>query len=231
MTIRILKRHLQLRRFHPSIAPFSSSSSKPVTLTQDELTKINLLLPRLCLSNHLNTATHLAVTALLTNPPPNSLSLSALLDSLASQPDMARPMSLLTRLRHAPLSHRQVAPITATLVAAYFKKGKAREALKVFNWMVRPGSPWELEEKICGVLISGFCRNGMVLEALKVLRAMAAANVEPRGELRELVYRGLLREARVREAMELNAALEFDCDEGRKKVLELLDRMIENWSE
>lgn len=100
----------------------------------------------------------------------------------------------------------------------------------MFNWMVRPGSPWELEEKICGVLVSGFCRNGMVLEALKVLRAMAAANVEPRGGLRKLVYRGLLREARVREAMELNAALEFDCDEGRKKAFVLLDRMIENWS-
>lgn len=102
----------------------------------------------------------------------------------------------------------------------------------MFNWMVRPGSPWELEERFCGVLVDGFCRNGMVLEALKVLRIMAAANAgRPRGRLRELVYRGLLREARIREALELNEALDCDCGEGMKKVLEVLDKMIENWTE
>lgn len=117
------------------------------------------------------------------------------------------------------------------LIAAYFKKGKTKEALKLFNWMVRPGSPWALDEKVCGILVYGFCRNGMVLEALKVLRAMATTNVVPRGGLRKLVYSGLLMEARINEAMELNEALEFDCDDGMKKVLELLDRLIENWSQ
>ncbi|XP_060965434.1 uncharacterized protein LOC133034374 [Cannabis sativa] len=182
----------------------SSSSSKPVTdqhtlLTQDELTEINLLLPRLCLSNQLNTATHLAITALLTNPPLDAISLSALLDSLASQSDIAMPMSLLTRLRRSPMSQHHVAPINNTLVAAYFRKGKLKEAIKVFNWMVRSGSPFKLVEKFCGILVDGFCMSGMVLKALKVLRAMVAADICLHGELRKVVYRGLLREARIRE--------------------------------
>ncbi|KAF4391409.1 hypothetical protein F8388_008020 [Cannabis sativa] len=236
MTLLTLIRHSQLRRFYRSFSPLfpssSSSSLKPVTdqhtlLTQDELTEINLLLPRLCLSNQLNTATHLAITALLTNPPLDAISLSALLDSLASQSDMAMPMSLLTRLKHSPMSQHHVAPINNMLVAAYFRKGKPKEALKVFNWMVRSGSPFKLEEKFCGILVDGFCRSGMVLEALKVLSAMVAADICPHGELRKVVYRGLLREARIRGAMELNKALYCDC-EGMKKALDLLDTMIEN---
>ncbi|KAF4350411.1 hypothetical protein F8388_004659 [Cannabis sativa] len=109
------------------------------------------------------------------------------------------PMSLLTRLRRSPMSQHHVAPINNTLVAAYFRKGKPKEAIKVFNWMVRSGSPFKLVEKFCGILVDGFCRSGMVLKALKVLRAMVAADICPHGELRKVVYRGLLREARIRE--------------------------------
>ncbi|KAL5578444.1 hypothetical protein UlMin_020143 [Ulmus minor] len=214
-----------------AIVAFSSSS-----LSHEELNKINLLLPRLCLSDHLTTAIQLTTTALLTNPPPNSLSLSILTHSLASQPDMTLPMSLLTRLLRTPHSHRHLAPIATTLAASYFKMGKPKEALKVFKWMVRPGSPFKLDDKVCGVLVKGFCRNAMVVEALKVLRAMAAANVAPCGGLKMVVCRGLLKEAKIREAVELNGALDRvrdgDGDEGlNKKLLEVLDRIIENWME
>ncbi|XP_060962329.1 pentatricopeptide repeat-containing protein At5g64320, mitochondrial-like, partial [Cannabis sativa] len=186
-------RLLLLLSLTPADSPSSSSSSsKPVT-------EINLLLPRLCLSNQLNTATHLAITALLTNPPLDAISLSALLDSLASQSDITMPMSLLTRLRRSPMFQHHVAPINNTLVAAYFRKGQLKEAIKVFNWMLRSGSPFKLVEKFCGILVDEFCRSGMVLKALKVLRAMVAADICPHGELRKVVYRGLLREARIRE--------------------------------
>ncbi|KAF4378819.1 hypothetical protein F8388_006270 [Cannabis sativa] len=177
----------------------SAASCALDDLINDVITEINLLLPRLCLSNQLNTATHLAITALLTNAPLDAISLSALLDSLASQSDIAMPMSLLTRLRRSPMSQQHVAPINNTLVAAYFRKGQPKEAIKVFNWMVRSGSPFKLVEKFCGILVDGFCRSGMVLKALKVLRAMVAADICPHGELRKVVYRGLLREARIRE--------------------------------
>ncbi|PRQ30145.1 putative pentatricopeptide [Rosa chinensis] len=230
--------------------PFSSSSTidsitstKPTqtqtqTLTQEDLTNINLLLPRLCLSGHLDTSTHLTITALLTNPPLHSLSLSILIHSFTSQPDMARPMSLLTRLRHNPPSHSYLTPITTMLIASYFKRKRPREALKLFNWMVRPGSPVVLDERVCGVLVGGFCRNGMVLEALNVLRAMLGASIVPGCNLRKWVYRGLLREARIREALELNEALDCVGDsekgcvsEGFRKVLALLDHMIDKWTE
>ncbi|KAL6201734.1 hypothetical protein ACLB2K_025446 [Fragaria x ananassa] len=102
---------------------------------------------------------------------------------------MARPMSLLTRLRHHPPSHSYLTPISTMLIASYFKRKRPREALRVFNWMVRPGSPVVLDERVCVVLVSGFCRNGMVLEALNVLRAMLGANIVPGCGLRKWVYR------------------------------------------
>ncbi|XP_004293884.1 PREDICTED: uncharacterized protein LOC101299936 [Fragaria vesca subsp. vesca] len=147
---------------------------------------------------------------------------------------MARPMSLLTRLRHHPPSHSHLTPITTMLIASYFKRKRPREALKVFNWMVRPGSPVVLDERVCGVLVCGFCRNGMVLEALNVLRAMLGVNIVPGCDLRKWVYRGLLREARIKEALELNKALDCVGDgesEGFRKVLALLDHMIDSWTE
>lgn len=94
-----------------------------------------------------------------------------------------------------------------------------------------------LDERVCGVLVCGFCKNGMVLEALNVLRAMLSANIVPGCGLRKWVYRGLLREARIRDALDLNEALDCVGDsekggesEGFKKVLALLDHMIVNWT-
>jgi pentatricopeptide repeat protein len=148
---------------------------------------------------------------------------------------MALPMSLLTRLKHNPVAHCHLNPITTMLIASYFKKHKPKEALKVFNWMVRPGSPCVLDEKVCGILVCGFCKQGMVLEALKVLRAMVGVNLVPGRELGTWVYRRLLREARIKEAMELNQALGLvkyvGGDEAVKKVLVLLDDMIAIWTD
>ena len=105
----------------------------------------------------------------------------------------------------------------------------------MFNWMVRPGSPCVLDLKVCGILVNGFCRKGMVFEALKVLREMVGVNLVPGRDLGKWVYRGLLREARIREAMELNEALglvlDVNGDEAMKKVLGLLDHIIGNWTE
>lgn len=107
----------------------------------------------------------------------------------------------------------------------------------MFNWIVRPGSPCVLDGKVGGVLVNGFFRNRMILEALKVVRAMVAANVVPCDDLKKRVYRGLLWEARIREAMELNEALEClgdgngEGDKGARKVLALLDHMIADWTE
>ncbi|KAM1162348.1 hypothetical protein ACFX1X_001385 [Malus domestica] len=56
----------------PITAPKPTKQPQPDGLTQEDFTKINLLLPLLCLLNHLDTATHLAITALLANPSPKS---------------------------------------------------------------------------------------------------------------------------------------------------------------
>ncbi|KAM0962631.1 hypothetical protein ACFX13_022149 [Malus domestica] len=86
-------------------APNPTKQPQLEGLTQEDLTKINFLLRRLCLLNHLDTVTHLAITALLANLPLESVFLSVLIHSFTSQPDLARPMSLLTHLRHNPHSH------------------------------------------------------------------------------------------------------------------------------
>lgn len=73
-------------------------------------------------------------------------------------------------------------------------------------------------------------RNEMVFESLKVLRAvmMAGSYEDFRcSDTGKLVYRALLREARVREAEDLREALEGN---EAKNVLLLIDRIIEDWT-
>ena len=92
-----------------------------------------------------------------------------------------------------------------------------------------------LDEKVCGILVYGFCNLGIVLEALKVLRTMVGVNLVPGRDLGTWVYRGLLREARIKEALELIEALglvkDVVGDEAVKKVLGLLDHMIVLWTD
>lgn len=104
----------------------------------------------------------------------------------------------------------------------------------MFSWMSRPGSPCFPDDEVYGIVAAGYCRNGISLEALKVARAMVESNCMPQCDLRRCVYKSLLREARLREAKELDWALgyiEIDRVEGLKKALELLDQMISNWTD
>ncbi|XP_023000755.1 pentatricopeptide repeat-containing protein At3g22470, mitochondrial-like [Cucurbita maxima] len=226
--------------------PFSSSSSSSsvydsaaskinTTLTQDELTKISLLLPRLCLYNHHSTAITLLDTALLTNLSLQSLPLSILSHSLASQSDFALTMSLLTRLKHHRNALLYSSPIITMLIFSYSKQRKSKEALKIFHWMLRPGSPCKPDEMVYKTLIAGLCRKGMVLDALKILKNMIDSNLVPDYDLRSWVCMCLLREAMIGEATELSETLNSIADRNisdhLRKVSELLDRVINNWIE
>lgn len=101
--------------------------------------------------------------------------------------------------------------------------------------MLRPGSPCEPDERVYKTLILGLCRKGMILDGLKVFRNMIGSSLVPDCDLRNRVFRSLLREALIGEAMELNETL--DCDGHRinsdrlRKVSELLNRIITNWIE
>ncbi|KAK6240294.1 hypothetical protein SCA6_005683 [Theobroma cacao] len=204
------------------------------TLSQEQVSKINLLIPRLCLSNHLTTAIQLTTTALLTNAPPNpkSLSVSILIHSLTLQPDLKLSMSLLTRLNHIPQAHPHLTPVSTMLIASYLKKGRHKDALKVYNWMRRPGSPCTVDKDAYGILVGGFCASGVVLEGLMVLRDMLKVHLLPGEGLRKKVVRSLLREARVREAKAFEELLPcVACVGALNKVLDLLDHLIGNWTQ
>ncbi|KAK6911337.1 Pentatricopeptide repeat [Dillenia turbinata] len=224
-----------ISHFHSHTLSCSSCASNeqptsPVSLTPEELGKINLLIPRLCSSNHLKEAINLVDTALLTNASLKSLSLSPLIHHLTSQPDMVHSMSLLHHLKHNPFAQTHINPISLMLISSYFNKHKPKHANKVFDFWSKWGSP---NSVVFGAMVNGFCRLGLGLEALKVLRVMLNAGLVPGRDLRSRVYRILLREARIKEAKELNEGL--GCvgggDEGTKKVLALLDHVIENWTE
>ncbi|CAN0911790.1 hypothetical protein LINGRAPRIM_LOCUS1005 [Linum grandiflorum] len=209
----------------------ASSNTQPTTLTNEEITKINLLIPRLCIiPENLPTAIHLITTALLTNPPPKSLSLSIFIHSLTSEPDMAKPMSLLTVLRHNPSAHSYQSPIASLLISSYLKRNRPKEALKVYHWMLRPGSLCKVEKNVYGVLFYGFCKLGLAFDSLKILKDMVGVGLLPGDGLRKMVQRNLLWEARVCEAVELDAALS-GCvgGEGFEKVVSLLDSLVGNW--
>lgn len=147
--MKYVKRQFELLR---STSRYSSSSPhRP--LTKNQLARTNFLIPRLCLADRVKVAAKLAITALLTNPPPGSVSLSPLLDRLASKPGTERSLSFLARLRR-----RHVTPIAAVLAASYFNKSRPTDALTLFNWLATPNSPFSLDAKLAGVFITGFSR-------------------------------------------------------------------------
>ncbi|KAJ8630463.1 hypothetical protein MRB53_023786 [Persea americana] len=206
-----------------------SSSSSSLSLTAEELTQVNLLIPRLCQSNNLPHAIRLLDACLLIHPLlPN---LTALIDRLTDEPDLTQPMSLLTRLTRNSHARPHLLSISRMLAFSYFDKQRPKEAMKVFNWMLRPNSPCVIDESTYRGFVLGFCRNGWTLEALKALRKMVGEEMVPREDLRECIFKSLLREARVREAMEIDAAL--DCiREGEREsqaAAELIDGMVCGW--
>lgn len=111
--------------------------------------------------------------------------------------------------------------------------GRPKNAVKVFNWVLRPDCPCGPEYGFFAIAVNGLCGNGMVLECLKAVGKMVGVGFVPDPELRMRVFRGLLREARIKEAQELNEGL--GCigsgGEGAQKVVALLDHMITNWEE
>ncbi|KAL5972492.1 hypothetical protein ACLOJK_039296 [Asimina triloba] len=237
-----------LQRQNPSSNRAFSSTHDPTrqhhpdsaSLTTDQLAQVNLLIPRLCQRpDHLPHAARLLdAILLLPNPPPlASLSLPVLFHHLAQSPDASLSMSLLTRLARNPRAGPHLIPVAGGLFATYLKARKTKEAMTVFRWMSRPESlRWgKVDGPTYALAVAGFCRNGKTLEALKVLKGMVGEGVVPGEEARRWVYRSLLREARVREAVELDAALgrvgEGDNSEDKKAAFELIDGMVRDWRE
>ncbi|KAI3463544.1 hypothetical protein Pfo_020207 [Paulownia fortunei] len=220
----------------------TTTTNSSAALTEEEVKQINAVIPRLCSSNHLKEAIHLISAALSTaNPPLSSLPLSSLINRLALEPDLTHLMHLLNALKYNPSTGKPLVlvPIAKMFVSSFFQKGQPKRAVKIFQWVSRPDFPGGVAEDLefYAVLIDGFCKNGMILDSLRVLRVMASENLVVGSEVGMWVYRGLLREARVREALELNAALDSGTlgsdggTFGSKEVVDLLDRMTANWVE
>ncbi|KAK7303844.1 hypothetical protein RJT34_14761 [Clitoria ternatea] len=204
------------------------------TLTEAELSEINNLIPRLCESNQLSAALRLTTTALLVNPSLHTLPLSPLIQSLTSHQDLTHTMSLLTHLFHTPPSHPYISPIALSLLNSYFHNNSPNHALKIFRWLRRPHSPSPPDHAFYEVVIRGLCSHRLAFHALEALRDMLAHHPQflPSFDSTDLVYRALLMEARVDEALELNAAITrlLSDGENRENVLEVLERLIAQWT-
>lgn len=72
-----------------------------------------------------------------------------------------------------------------------------------------------------------------MLDALIVVKEMVSDRISLASETRVTIYRGLLQQARVDEARELDPALIVieQSGEGSGDALKLLDRIIKNWEE
>lgn len=74
------------------------------------------------------------------------------------------------------------------------------------------------------------------MDVLRAAREMVRDGVEVGEEVRGLVWRSLLTEARVEEAREIDAALAAvngggNGDDGNDRVGELMDRIIREWQD
>ncbi|KAL7152705.1 hypothetical protein ABFS83_04G116000 [Erythranthe nasuta] len=221
----------------------TTAANGGAALTEDELKEINAVVPRLCSSNHLKEAINLVSAALsAADPPLSSLPLPALVNRLAEEPDLTHPMHFLNALKHNAATGKPqfLLPVAKMFVSSYFQKGCPKCAAKIFQWVSRPDFPGGAADDLefYDALVDGFCRNRMILDSIRVLRFMGSENLVIGSEIRVLVYRGLLREARVTDALEMNDALDcggtlgFDgCTSNSKEVVDLLDRVIANWVE
>ncbi|KAL0425210.1 UNVERIFIED_CONTAM: hypothetical protein Sradi_1055800 [Sesamum radiatum] len=245
--LRMFQRKLSLNLSSPSVSirnfqiSTTAATESSAGLTEEEVKQINGVVPRLCSSNHLKEAIQLIAAAVSTaNPPLNALPLSILINRLALEPDLTHHMHLLNALKFNPNTGNPfvLIPIAKMFVSSFFEKGHPKKAVKMFQWVSRPDFPGGVanDSGFYAVLIDGFCKSGMILDALRVFRLMASENLVVGNDVRMCVYRGLLREARVNEALELNAALDY-CARGdggafgSKEVVDLLDRMIASWVE
>ncbi|KAL6552369.1 hypothetical protein OROHE_007733 [Orobanche hederae] len=229
---------LAIRRFETCTTTTTTTSS--ASLTEEELKQINDVVPRLCSSNHLKEAVQLISAALSTeNPPLSSLPLPVLIKTLVPEHQLTHTMHLLNSIKYNSNKEKALILlfIAKMFVSHFLRMGHPKAALKIFQWVSRPDFPGGLTDDLefYAVLIDGFCRNWMILDALRVLRVMASGNLVIGSEIRMWVYRGLLREARVKEALDLNAALgcgTLGSDGGildSKEVVDVLEQMIAKW--
>ncbi|KAL6494425.1 hypothetical protein OROGR_031225 [Orobanche gracilis] len=228
---------LAIRRFGTCTTTTTTTSS--ASLTEEELKQINDVVPSLCSSNHLKEAVQLISAALSTeNPPLSLLPLSVLIKTLVPEHHLTHTMHLLNSLKYNSRENTLILLFIAKMfISHFFQNGHPKAALKIFQWVSRPDFPGGLTDDLefYAILIDGFCRNWMILDALRVLRVMASGDLMIGSEIRMWVYRGLLREARVKEALDLNAALgcgTLRSDGGildSKEVVGLLERMIAEW--
>lgn len=208
-------------------------------LTPEEIAQVNLLVPRLCESGRLQEAVRLVDACLLTDPPLDSLPLPALVRRLCcgDEPGMTHPMALLTALLHNPrCSPGNLGAICSMLVDSYLEYRRPKDALKVFDWMLRPKSPSPPGPDVCRRVVQGLCRQGRTLEALRVLtQVVGDGGSEVVGsDVRTCVSRSLLNEARVREAQVLDrvfAGIGEGVDGACERAVEVLDQMIKNWQD
>ncbi|KAH7654589.1 Pentatricopeptide repeat-containing protein [Dioscorea alata] len=226
-----------LRARARSRALSSSSMAPPLksseALTKEELSQIHALVPRLIDSGHLDDAVRLIDAALLADPSSqSSLPLPLIADSLSDHSDLTPTMSLLTAVRYNPSRPSPLA-LVSLLIASFLRRRRLKEAVKVFFWLCRSDSPCRPDRDVYATAIEGFCRHGKTLEGLRAMREMVRDGVVPEREMKEAVWRGLLQEARVDEAQELNAALADVREEGDvlDAVALVLDRIIKDWQE
>ncbi|KAL2493980.1 pentatricopeptide repeat-containing protein [Forsythia ovata] len=222
----------------------STCTGTKTKLTQEEVTQINLLIPRLCSANHLKEAINLISTALsTTNPPPlKSVPLPLLLHKLSLEPDLTNSMYFLNTLKYSqnppfPQKYFLLLSIAMMFLSYSFQTSQPKKALKIFHWVSKPDFPGGLvrDSEFYAVLVHGFCNNDMVLEALRVLRVMVSENLVVGDDVRMFIYKGLLRDARIGDAVELNETLCCICASGTgdgetvKKLVDILDPLIANW--
>ncbi|XP_078175834.1 uncharacterized protein LOC144569382 [Carex rostrata] len=208
---------------------FLSTAGGAANLSVSDLTSISNLLPRLIPSP---AASRLLSASLLLPPPhPSFRPLASLLSSL---PDLAPTFSLLTALRHHPLKPSPL-PLFSPLLSSFLANRPYKDSSKIFFWLCRPDSAHRPDKHLYHMAIRGFCKLERMLEVLRVLREMARDNVIVGEDMRELVYRGLLQEARIDEARELDLvlrSLEENCSGDEfEKALGMLDRLICEWED
>ncbi|ERN14920.1 uncharacterized protein LOC18443199 [Amborella trichopoda] len=163
--------------------------------------------------------------------------IQSLVQRLCEEPNLAQTMALITKLKHIRcLKKDDFLSLNKLLIVEYFGRRRFKEGMKLFGRLCGEDSKWAPDYSLCEEVIKGCYRWPMGFEALRVVRFMVGNSAIPGPDSWGLVLRCLLREARVREAQELNEAF-VGCVHkeggtlvnGLEKLAKVIDRVLNDW--
>eukprot|EP01018_Ginkgo_biloba_P030271 Gb_05102 [translate_table: standard] len=228
---------LAKEKFNSSEDVCDSASAK-TPLTDTEIQRVNELVTSLCQNGHLQVALELIDASLHAGGLLKSLNLDIFIDALCKERKMVHARKFINQIKKKGYNVDILPPIYRMLIDGYCKRCKLMEAMELLNEMRQSDDPHCYPDaSVFATVVEGCCKVKRLFESIRILRYMLDRSFVPKSGTQMILFRSLLREARVREAHKLQEILgslgeESVCSPAKVcQVVVLLDQLLDDWSD